>query len=234
MSYRVTQNDIFSAQADAAVICIENAMAVCEDPVSQALGRAGGDALRTALRRRRFLPVGSACAIEPCALPFQMLFAVGTPQWRNGESNELLVLRRCYEALYQLARETGCKSLAMPFLSAAYYRFPLSDAVLIAREEAGRANVDTIFLAATQELYDLSQTPCRRPEIVAYIGYYRDHAVFQLDNGSYARVDIRPEMRDVNIRPYVEPCYYNGADPSLPPLAPAEIERLRGIYEGNT
>lgn len=100
MPYSVTQADILSIRADAAVICIENTMEVSEDPVSQALAEAGGETLQKALRRRLFLPVGSACAVDPCDLPFRHLFAVGTPQWRNGESNELLVLRRCYESIY--------------------------------------------------------------------------------------------------------------------------------------
>lgn len=232
MSYRVTQADVLSVKADAAVICIENTMAVSEDPVSQRLGEAGGTELRRALRRRRFLPVGSACAVESCGLPFRFVFAVGMPQWRNGESNELLVLRRCYESLYTLSREAGCQSIALPFLSAAYYRFPLAEAVQIAREEAERAGIDTIFLAATKELYDLSQRPYRRPEIVAYVGYYRDYAVFKLDSGNYAHVDVRPELRSVSVRPYVEPCYYVEADPSMEPRTPEEIARLRAIYEG--
>lgn len=231
MSYSVTQADILAVRADAAVICIENTMAVSEDPVSRALGRAGGEALRLALKRRRFLPVGSACAVEPCGLPFQRLFAVGTPQWRNGESNELLVLRICYEALYRLARETGSRSLAMPFLSSSYYRFPLEEAVQIAREEAMRADADTVFLAATPALYELSQRPYRKPQIVSYVGYYRDYAVFALDNGYFAHVDVRPELKSVSVRPYVEPCYYMEADPSMRPLTPAEIARLRAIYE---
>lgn len=232
MSYRVTQADILDIQADAAVICIENTMAVSEDPVSQRLGAAGGEALYRALKRRRFLPVGSACAVDHCGLPYRYIFAVGAPQWRNGESNELLVLRRCYESLYALARETGCKSIALPFLSTAYYRFPLAEAVQIAREEASRAEIDAIFLAATKKLYDLSQRPYRRPEIVAYVGYYRDYAVFKLDDGNYAHVDVRPENHCVSVRPYVEPCYYVEADPSMEPRTPEEIARLRRIYEG--
>jgi len=231
MSYSVTQADILSVRADAAVICIENTMAVSADPVSQALGMAGGEKLRRALRSRRFLPVGSACAVDPCGLPFRHLFAVGTPQWRNGESNELLVLRRCYESLYCLARETGIGSLAMPFLSTAYYRFPLEEAVQIAREEAGRADIDTIFLTPTQALFDLSQKPYRKPQIVSYVGYYRDYGVFQLDTGQFAHIDVRPEMRSISIRPYVEPCYYVEADPSMLPLSPEEITRLRLLYD---
>lgn len=119
----------------------------------------------------------------------------------------------------------------MPFLSSSYYRFPLEEAVQIAREEAMRADADTVFLAATPALYELSQRPYRKPQIVSYVGYYRDYAVFALDNGYFAHVDVRPELKSVSVRPYVEPCYYMEADPSMRPLTPAEIARLRAIYE---
>lgn len=231
MPYSVTEQDILSVPADAAVICIENCMEVSEDTPSQRLAEAGGEAFLSALRERRFLSVGRACAVSPCALPFRSVFATGAPQWRMGEACELVVLRLCYSALYALAREHGCRSIAMPFLSAAYYRFPQEEAVRIGLEEAGRANIETIFLAQTPELFRLSRKSYPKPKIVSYVGYYRDHAVFALDNGQYARVDLRPERRDVNIRPYVEPCYYNEADPSLPPLSEAEVSRLRRIYE---
>lgn len=231
MPYTVTQGDVLSVGTDIAVVCIENTMLLSEEPISQRLGEAGGEAFQAALRRKRFLSVGRAWACEPCGLPFRHLLAVGTPQWRMGESNELLVLRLCYEALYDEARRLGCRSLATPFLSAAYYLFPQEDAVRVAREEAAKSEIETVFLAATEELYALAKQPIRKPEIVSYLGYYRDHAVFTLDNGQYARVDLRPELRIVNIRPYVEPCYYNEADPSYPRLAASEIARLRAIYD---
>ena len=94
-----------------------------------------------------------------------------------------------------------------------------------------RAETDTIFLAPVQSVYALSQCPYRKPEIVSYVGYYRDYAVFQLDSGNFAHVDVRPELRSVSIRPYVEPCYYVEADPSMRPLTSAEIARLCAIYE---
>ena len=146
-------------------------------------------------------------------------------------TSELLVLRRCYESLYALARETGCQSLAAPFLSTDYYRFPLADAVQIAREEASRAAADTVFLTPTPALYELSRRPYRKPQILSYVGYYRDYAVFRLDDGNYAHVDVRPELRRVSVRPYVEPCYYMEADPAMRPRTPEEIARLRTIYE---
>lgn len=231
MSYLVTREDVLSVAADAAVVCIENTMILSEDAVSQKMGACGGAALTEALRQRRFLPVGRACAVDAGDLPFRFILATGTPQWRHGESNELVVLRLCYESLFALARQLGCRSLALPFLSAAYYRFPLEDAVRIGLEGARKVDVQAIFLAQTQEEYELSQKPYRKPEIVSYVGYYRDHAVFRLDNGLFARVDIRPELKNVNIRPYVAACYYTQADPSLPPLPEAEIARLRQIYD---
>jgi len=68
-----------------------------------------------------------------------------------------------------LAHETGSEKLVMPFLSTAYYRFPLEEAIQIAREEASRAGINTVFLAATPTLYALSRKPYRKPGIVSYI-----------------------------------------------------------------
>ena len=231
MSYIVSREDILSVSADAAVICIENTMTLCEDPVSQRLGVSGGEALLARLKEKRFLSVGRAWPFDAGNLPFRWLFATGTPQWRYGESNELVVLRCCYESLFALAHQLDCRSLALPFLSAAYYRFPVEDAVRIGLEEARKSDVTAIFLAQTQEEYDLSQQPYVKPQVLSYLGYYRDHAVFRLNNGLFAFVDLRPERREVFIRPYVRACYYTQADPFLPPLPQDEIARLRRIYE---
>lgn len=231
MSFIITREDILSVSADAAVICIENTMAVCEDPVSQRLGVSGGEALLARLKEKRFLSVGRAWPFDAGDLPFRYLFATGTPQWRYGECNELVVLRCCYESLFALAHRLACRSLALPFLSAAYYRFPVEDAVRIGLEEASKTDVKAIFLAQTQEEYELSQKPYVKPQILAYLGYYRDHAVFRLDNGLFAFVDLRPERREIFIRPYVRACYYTQADPFLPPLPEEEVARLRRIYE---
>ena len=66
-----------------------------------------------------------------------------------------------------------------------------------------------------------------------YIGYYRDHALFELDNGLFARVDIRPEVVDVTPISYFEPCFRTGNNPLQPPLPESEIARLRQIYADN-
>ena len=125
MPYTVTQGDVLSVGTDIAVVCIENTMLLSEEPISQRLGEAGGEAFRAALRRKRFLSVGRAWACEPCGLPFRHILAVGTPQWRMGESNELLVLRLCYEALYAEARRLGCDRLIGPVDASFWIRYRL-------------------------------------------------------------------------------------------------------------
>ncbi|MBR0041191.1 MAG: macro domain-containing protein [Oscillospiraceae bacterium] len=231
MSYRVTQEDILSLRADAAAASVTLSLELSETPVCRAIGEAGGDELRAAIRRRRLIPVGSTAEVEPCALPFAHFFAVSAPVWLTGKANELLMLHRCYDSLFTLSEASGCHTLAMPFLSAGAYRFPLEEAVKIAFAEAGRRALEVIFVADTPELYALSQKPYRKPRIVSYIGWYRDHALFELDNGLYARVDIRPEITDVTLIPYFEACYRTGNNPAQLPLPEEEIARLRQIYE---
>ena len=231
MSYTVTQENVLSVDAEAAVLCIENRMLPCRNPVSIRLAEAGGEELASALKQKRFLPVGSVWAAPPCGLPFSRLLVTAAPHWWDGEFNELTVLRICYEKLYALAEELNIHRLAAPFLSASYYQFPLAEAVHIGLEAAAKSPVETIFIAETPELFQLGREAYQKPKIVRYIGYYRDHGVFLLENGMYAKVDLRPEIRRVDIRPFVDTCYHTGIDPSQAPLPPEEIARLREIYE---
>ena len=227
----VTLDDILSLSADAAVLPLEMTGAPAEGKAAQALARAGGEALRDALRKLRFLAVGSAAVLDVPGLPFPNLIVTAVPRWLTGKANELLVLHRCYESVYALAQELGCRSLVSPFLSCCYYHFPQDDAVHIALRAAKGWEGETVFAADTEELLALSEKPWQKPRILSYIGYYRDHALFALDNGLFARVDIRPERRDADVIPYFEACYREGNNPLQRPLSKEEILRLRRIWE---
>lgn len=229
----VTQEDILSVRADAAALSVEIALNISDGPSCRRLGEAGGEALRASIRRQRFLPVGSSAVAEPGELPFRHILFTAAPRWLTGKANEFLALHRCYESLYARADELGCRSLVMPFLSSWYYRFPQDEAVRIALAEAKKWPGETIFVADTPELYALSQKGWRKPKIVSYTGWYRDHAVFELDNGLYARVDLRPERTEVGVIPFIEACFRKETDPLQTPLPESEIERLRRIYEEN-
>lgn len=233
MPWIVTQEDILSVRAEAAALSVEIKLDASDGKACRSLAAAGGEALSRELRKQRFLPVGSAAAAEPCGLPFRKILFTASPRWLTGKANEMLALHRCYQSLFTLADGFGCRSLALPFLSSWYYRFPLEEAVRIARTEAEKWGGEAVFIADTPELYELSQKPYRKPEIVSYIGWYRDHALFELDDGRFARVDLRPEITDVTLIPYFEACYRTGNNPLQLPLPEKEIDRLRELYEEN-
>ena len=227
----VTLDDIMSLSADAAVLPLEMSGAPTDGRAAQTLAAACGERLRPAIRRAGFLAVGSAELLDCPGSPFPHLIATAVPRWLTGKANELLVLHRCYESVYALAQELGCRSLVSPFLSCCYFHFPQDDAVHIALRAAKGWEGETVFAADTEELLALSEKPWKKPRILSYIGYYRDHALFALDNGLFARVDIRPEKRDADVIPYFEACYRQDNNPLQEPLPEAEIRRLRQIWE---
>ena len=231
MSYLVSQADILSVKADAAVVCVEIGEVCREGASCRRLAEAGGEELHRAVIRAGFLPVGSAAHAACGTLPFRHVLLCAVPHWLTGKANELLILHRCYQNLISLAGELGCRSVASPFLAAPYYRFPQDEAVRIALAEAGNIDLQLLFCADTPELLALSRRKFRKPEIVSYIGWYRDHALFALDDGQTVRVDLRPERREVAPVPYFEACYRVGNNPLQEQLSEEEIARLRRIYE---
>ncbi len=228
MSYTVTDNNILSTNADAAVLAVENRMIVTDSPICRALI---SDNVESALKKRVFLPVGSAAVLEATVLPFKYLIITAAPRWENTRGNEILILHRCYQNIFRAADQLGCESLVTPFLSTFYYGFPKKDAVCAAFTEAGKTRLNVTFIADGEELFKLSTGDMKKPEIQSYIGYYRDHAMFELDNGRFARIDIRPEIRDVTLVPFFEPCYVMGNNPKQEPLSEREISRLTQVYQ---
>lgn len=233
MSYSVSRENLLHIPAEAYVLSLEITMDVTERPAGEQLLQQAGEKLRQYLPGRRYIPVGSAALVEAGRLMDQAVILVTPPRWLTGKSNELLALRRCYESIYAAAKEAALKRIACPFLSAGSYRFPVEEALHIAFSEAEKSGIETVFAADLPGLYEQSQIPYHKPRILSYVGYYRDYAVFELENGQYARVDLRPERCEVGLIPYIEACYRKGNNPLQPDLPEEEIARLREIYEKN-
>lgn len=94
MPFTVTQEDILTIRAEAAVLPLEMTGAPAEGRAAQRLLAAGGSALQEALRRQKFLAVGSAVSMEAPGLPDGRLILTAVPRYLTGKANELLALDR--------------------------------------------------------------------------------------------------------------------------------------------
>ncbi|MBR4393545.1 MAG: macro domain-containing protein [Oscillospiraceae bacterium] len=233
MAYSVTREDILSVPAEAVVVCVDNPMVITGGEASQRILEAGGEILRKTVKEKKFLRVGDAVDITPCGLPYKRIILSAAPRWLTGKANELIALRTSYQSLFAVTEKLGIRTVAMPFLSVSYYRFPIPEAVHIALTEAEKNSGNTIFIAETEEVFAESRQEYKRPSIVSYVGWYRDDAYFALDNGKYVRVDKRPERIRADVIPYIEPCCREGNNPKQIPLSEDEIRRLRKICENN-
>ncbi len=233
MPYSVTREDILSVPAEAVVVCVDNPMVITGGEASRRILEAGGELLQKTVKEKRFLRVGDAVDITPCGLPYERIILCAAPHWLTGKANEMYALRVSYQSVFALMEKLGIRTVAMPFLSVSYYRFPIAEAVHIALTEAEKRNGNTVFIAETEEVFEASRQEYKRPKIVSYVGWYRDDAYFELDNGQYVRVDKRPERIRADVIPYIEPCCRMGNNSKQIPLPEDEIRRLQRICENN-
>ncbi len=233
MAYSVKLGNILECEADAIVNCVNSHMVGMSEEADRTLLSAAGAGLKNAMDALGFIAVGSVGVTEGFSLPCAHIIHAVAPRWLTGKAEEFKALHICYRNVFASAEKLGCKTVAMPFLSTGYYRFPWTDAVHIAFAEAEKSCMETLFVTDSKELFELAGKPYVKPRIVSYIGYYRDHALFELDNGLFARVDIRSEVTDVTVIPYYEACYRVGNNPRQAPLAESEIRRLMEVYTEN-
>jgi len=233
MSHKTVFGNILEYEADAIVNCVNSYMRGVTNAAEARFLAAAGEKIKEELGRIEFVQVGKVAVTDGCDLPCRHVIHAVPPRWLTGKAQEFTALHICYQNLYAEAERLGVKTLAAPFLSTDYYRFPWKDAIRIAYAEADKHDLETVFVTDNEALFEESKKPYVKPEILSYIGYYRDHALFELDDGLFARVDIRTEMQDVTVIPYFEACYRVGNNPKQIPLPPEEIERLRKLYEEN-
>lgn len=233
MSCTVVLGDIYSIPADATINCIDDYFRGSSTETETRLASAAGPELQRTIEHTPHCFVTKNAVTPGFNLPCRYIIHACSPQWLTGKALELKMLRLTYRNAFETAVELGCKSITSVFLSVEYYHFPASEAVHIALSEAANSSLDITFVTENKDLFQLARVPWRKPEIVSYIGYYRDHAIFELDDGRYVRIDIRPEVTDVSLIPYFEPCYRTGNFPAQEPLSADELTRLRAIYENN-
>lgn len=132
--------------------------------VDGAVHAAAGPRLLEECRALGGCETGDAVVTGPGELPMRhVIHAVG-PIWHGGESGEDAALVRAYTRSIDLAREHGCRSLALPAISCGVFGFPPGRAAtlvsIVLRAAAPLSDLDllrmVLFDRATHGIFDFA------------------------------------------------------------------------------
>ena len=133
MALTIVRNDITKMCVDAIVNTTNRYFEVGGLGVDAGIHYAAGPELKEALARIGSCPVGSAVITSSFDIPFcrYIIHTVG-PFYIDGHHGEREDLESCYRSILALAKEKGCRSLAIPSISTGAYGYPKAEAYSIA------------------------------------------------------------------------------------------------------
>ncbi len=133
MALTIVRDDITRIHVDAIVNSTNTRLIPGGTGVDAAIHEAAGPELLKALQRFGSCETGSAIVTDSYGISTckHIIHAVG-PRYNDGRHGERLLLKSCYESILKLAREIGCRSLAIPSISSGAYGFPKAEAYQIA------------------------------------------------------------------------------------------------------
>ena len=131
MPFEIVRNDITKMAVDA-IVNTANPRPVIGSGTDTAIHKAAGPELLNARQIIGNIEAGHA-AITP-AFDLNAAYVIHTvgPVWIDGERDEEMLLRSCYENSLSLALQNGCQSVAFPLISTGNYGFPKDKALQIA------------------------------------------------------------------------------------------------------
>ena len=131
MPFEIVRNDITNMHVDA-IVNTANPRPVIGAGTDSRIHEVAGPDLLKARQIIGSIEVGRA-AITP-AFNLNAAYVIHTvgPVWLDGEHDEEMLLRSCYENALDLAVQNGCQSVAFPLISTGNYGFPKDKALQIA------------------------------------------------------------------------------------------------------
>ena len=131
MPFEIVRNDITKMAVDA-IVNTANPRPVIGAGTDSAIHQAAGPEL---LKARQIIgSIEAGCAVITPAFKLNAAYVIHTvgPVWLDGNYNEEMLLRSCYESSLSLAVQNGCQSIAFPLISTGNYGFPKDKALQIA------------------------------------------------------------------------------------------------------
>ena len=131
MPFEIVRNDITKMAVDA-IVNTANPRPVVGLGTDSRVHEIAGPELLSARQIIGSIEVGHA-AITP-AFKLNAAYVIHTvgPVWLDGNHDEEMLLRSCYESSLKLAVQNGCQSIAFPLISTGNYGFPKEKALQIA------------------------------------------------------------------------------------------------------
>ena len=134
MPFKIIRNDITKVKADAIVNTVNPYGFIGRGVEAAIYNAAGSEALLEERRKIGILYPGDVGITPTFNLDAKYIIHVSGPVWKDGRSNELALLRQCYDKALHMAVKNNCKSIAFPLLATGTYRFSEEIGVAIAVE----------------------------------------------------------------------------------------------------
>ena len=133
MALNIVRHDITKIKADAIVNSTNEDFIVGGLGVDASIHYAAGPKLQEALDEIGHCPIGSAVITESFNISTcKYIIHAVTPLYIDGRHGEKQLLQSCYRKVLTLAVNQGCRSIAIPLLSAGAYGYPIDEAYRIA------------------------------------------------------------------------------------------------------